>query len=114
MADGVLTVTRTGDNSVSNAHAEELIISFVFENDEGQGVYPHQLPEALEEILQQVIAEEKDVLQELDIQGRTLVMIMTPLYDHAYIRGAVAVIRDMTEERQLDKLRNDFISNVSH
>src|SRR5699024_5502122 len=38
----------------------------------------------------------------------------TPLYDHAYIRGAVAVIRDMTEERQLDKLRNDFISNVSH
>src|SRR5699024_907735 len=31
-----------------------------------------------------------------------------------YIRGAVAVIRDMTEERQLDKLRKDFISNISH
>src|SRR5699024_1134279 len=27
---------------------------------------------------------------------------------------AVAVIRDMTEERQLDKLRKDFIANVSH
>ena len=41
-------------------------------------------------------------------------MIMTPLYDQSYIRGAVAVIRDMTEERQLDKLRKDFIANVSH
>src|SRR5699024_2836701 len=37
-----------------------------------------------------------------------------PLYDDTYIRGAVAVIRDMTEERQMDKLRKDFISNVSH
>src|SRR5699024_10184923 len=111
MADGVLTVTRSGDIIVSNPPAEELIQSILFENNQEQGVSPHQLPEALEEILQQVIAEEKDVLQELDIQGRTWVMIMTPLYDHAYIRGAVAVIRDMTEERQLDKLRNDFISN---
>src|SRR5690625_1265712 len=41
-------------------------------------------------------------------------MIMTPLYDQSFVRGAVAVIRDMTEERRLDKLRKDFISNVSH
>src|SRR5699024_12442589 len=31
-----------------------------------------------------------------------------------FVRGAVVVIRDMTEERQVDKLRKDFISNVSH
>src|SRR5699024_11906016 len=42
------------------------------------------------------------------------VMIMTPLYDQSFVRGAVAVMRDMTEERQLDKLRKDFIANVSH
>src|SRR5699024_7125924 len=30
------------------------------------------------------------------------------------VRGAVAVVRDMTEERRLDKLRKDFIANVSH
>src|SRR5699024_4368236 len=50
----------------------------------------------------------------LNLQGRNWVMIMTPLYDKSYVRGAVAVIRDMTEERQLDKLRKDFIANVSH
>ena len=30
------------------------------------------------------------------------------------IRGAVAVLRDMTAQHQLDKLRSDFIANVSH
>lgn len=30
------------------------------------------------------------------------------------MRGAVAVIRDMTEERHMDKMRKDFIANVSH
>src|SRR5699024_4091799 len=57
---------------------------------------------------------EKEVLQEISLQGRNWVMIMTPLYDQSFVRGAVAVIRDMTEERRLDKLRKDFISNVSH
>src|SRR5699024_5728651 len=57
---------------------------------------------------------EKEVLREVTLQGRSWVMIMTPLYDGSYVRGAVAVIRDMTEERQMDKLRKDFIANVSH
>ena len=30
------------------------------------------------------------------------------------LRGAVAVLRDVTEERKLDKLRNDFVANISH
>ncbi len=41
-------------------------------------------------------------------------MLVTPLYDESHVRGCVAVIRDMTEERRLDKLRKDFIANVSH
>lgn len=39
---------------------------------------------------------------------------MNPLYDARAVRGAVAVLRDMTEERRLDKMRKDFIANVSH
>src|SRR5699024_8763381 len=73
-----------------------------------------QLPDELKIVLQNIIKEEKEELQELNLQGRDWVTIMTPLYDNSYVRGAVAVIRDMTEERQLDKLRKDFIANVSH
>src|SRR5699024_12076834 len=55
-----------------------------------------------------------EVIRELSIQGRSWVMIMTPLHDRTFVRGAVVVSRDMTEERQGDKLRKDFIYNVSH
>lgn len=42
-------------------------------------------------------------------------MIVSPLYTNAdNIRGAVAIIRDMSDERRMDKLRTDFIANVSH
>ncbi|MBO1003079.1 ATP-binding protein [Pseudogracilibacillus auburnensis] len=114
MADGVITFTREGHIIVINPPAEQFIQDWNFENNIRFDEYENQLPDELMQILQQVIKEEKEVLQELNLQGRDWVMIMTPLYDNSYIRGAVAVIRDMTEERQLDKLRKDFISNVSH
>ena len=114
MADGVVTLTREGKIIVINPPAEQFIQDCYFENNVRFDEYDDQLPEDLRLILQQVIKEEKEVLQELNLQGRDWVMIMTPLYDNSYVRGAVAVIRDMTEERQLDKLRKDFISNVSH
>lgn len=114
MADGVMTLTREGEIIVINPPAEQFLQGLYFENSMDYDEHKQQLPEELERILEKVIADEKEVLQELNIQGRDWVMIMTPLYDNSYIRGAVAVIRDMTEERQLDKLRKDFISNVSH
>lgn len=51
---------------------------------------------------------------EMTLQGRSWVLLMSPLYAESHVRGAVAVLRDMTEERRLDKLREDFIANVSH
>src|SRR5699024_1744175 len=114
MADGVMTLTREGEIIVINPPAEQFIQGLYFENSMDYDEMKQQLPNELDRILQQVIADEKEVLQELSSQGRDWVMIMTPLYDNSYMRGAVAVIRDMTEERHLDKLRKDFISNVSH
>lgn len=114
MADGVITMTRDGEVIVINPPAEQFIHDWCFENNIEFENYNDQLPDELKALLQKIIKDEKEVLQELNLQGRDWVTIMTPLYDNSYIRGAVAVIRDMTEERQLDKLRKDFISNVSH
>src|SRR5699024_3697102 len=114
MADGVITLNRNGEMIVTNPPAKRFMDDWNFENniqDEGN---KKQLPNELDKILQKVIQGEREVLQEINIQGRNWVMIMTPLYDQSYVRGAVAVIRDMTEERRLDKLRKDFIANVSH
>lgn len=114
MADGVITLNRNGDIIVINPPAENFIDDWYYENNITLNTSSRQLPEDLKKILEKVIEGEKELLQEISLQGRNWVMIMTPLYDQTYVRGAVAVVRDMTEERRLDKLRKDFISNVSH
>ncbi|SDJ66692.1 ATP-binding protein [Sediminibacillus albus] len=113
MADGVITLNRKGNIIVSNPPAEKFLEDWHYEND-SQLEKDIPLPTELMETLEEVVKTEKEVMREIQIQGRNWVMIMTPLYDQAYVRGAVAVFRDMTDERRLDKLRKDFIANVSH
>lgn len=114
MADGVITLNRKGDIIVSNPPAEKFIGDWKYEREEKDAEEDTELPAELNGILSEVVSSEKEVMRELQIQGRNWVMIMTPLYDQTYVRGAVAVFRDMTEERRMDKLREDFIANVSH
>ena len=114
MADGVITLNRHGDMIVTNPPSEQFIQDLYFENNIHMTENNKQLPEVLNNVLQKVIQGENEAIHEISMQGRDWVMIMTPLYDKNFVRGAVAVMRDMTEERQLDKLRKDFIANVSH
>lgn len=115
MADGVITLNRNGDMIVTNPPAKRFIESWYYENNQKKADSSHyHLPDEINNVLKEVIQSEEPVIHEISIQGRNWVTIMTPLYDQTYVRGAVAVIRDMTEERRLDKLRKDFIANVSH
>ncbi|MED3654111.1 ATP-binding protein [Heyndrickxia sporothermodurans] len=109
MADGVLTFNRDGTILITNPPAERFLQQWYKEQGENGDFLP---PEDL--LLQKVLETEMEKTDELTIQGRTYVVIVGPLYNQDSVRGAVAVIRDMTEERKLDKLRDDFIANVSH
>lgn len=62
----------------------------------------------------QVLEEEKEVFDDITVHGRIWALVITPLYAKNQVRGAVAVLRDVTEERRMDKLRKDFVANVSH
>src|SRR5690625_2850331 len=109
MADGVITLNRKGDIVVINPPAQQFLDKWHFELDSDD-----KLPERILYLLEKVISEESETIEEISVQGRNYVLLVTPLYDQNYIRGAVAVIRDMTEERKSDKLRKDFVANVSH
>ncbi|GAF65355.1 hypothetical protein BTS2_2253 [Bacillus sp. TS-2] len=111
MADAVITFNRQGHIMITNPPADLILESWVYE--EG-AIKPNNGPKELQNVFQKVVAGEREQSLEKNIQGRTFAILMTPLYDREQIRGAVAVIRDMTEERQHDKLRKDFIANVSH
>jgi two-component system sensor histidine kinase ResE len=111
MADGVITLNRDGTILVTNPPAEKFLQAWFYQEGNASG---EDLPGEVKEMFQRAISVEKEQTIELTYQGRTWVIVMSPLYTQTHIRGAVAVIRDMTEERRLDKLRKDFIANVSH
>lgn len=112
MADGVITFNRDGTILITNPPAELFLQSWVYDQDQNVGT--SAVPSEVMELFQSAVDTEKEQIGEVSIQGRFWVIIVSPLYNNKFIRGAVAVIRDMTEDRQLDKLRKDFIANVSH
>ncbi|WP_018922182.1 ATP-binding protein [Salsuginibacillus kocurii] len=115
MADGVITIDRKGKIVVTNPPADRFLQAYAYEvGIDHREQMTEQMPKDIKKLFQQVVALEKEQATEFDVQGRSYAIVMTPLYDGEFVRGVVAVIRDMTEERQHDKLRKDFIANVSH
>ncbi|MBB6175484.1 two-component system sensor histidine kinase ResE [Anoxybacillus tengchongensis] len=112
MADGVITLNRNGEVLITNPPADRFLQAWYYEQGQRDDLSP--LPPQVNELFKKAVTEEKEQAIEMALQGRNWVIVMTPLYNGKMIRGAVAVLRDMTEERRLDKLRKDFIANVSH
>ncbi len=113
MADGVITFNRDGTILITNPPAEIFLQNWYFNQNENNSSID-AIPSEVMELFQLAVNTEKEQIGEVSVQGRFWVILVSPLYNKKFIRGAVAVIRDMTEERQLDKLRQDFIANVSH
>lgn len=111
MADGVITFNRDGTILITNPPADRFLQQWYYEHGSNEG---EAIPAIVKELLQSVVVTAMEQTDEISLQGRSYVVIVSPLYNNNTIRGAVAVVRDMTEERRLDKLRKDFIANVSH
>ncbi|MDJ1630957.1 histidine kinase dimerization/phospho-acceptor domain-containing protein [Bacillus velezensis] len=112
MADGVITINIDGTILVTNPPAERFLQAWYYEQNmnikEGDNLPLKQ------RAISKCSEHGKRAMIEMTLQGRSWVLLMSPLYAESHVRGAVAVLRDMTEERRLDKLREDFIANVSH
>ncbi|MBA9027242.1 MULTISPECIES: ATP-binding protein [Bacillaceae] len=110
MADGVITFNRDGTILQTNPPAERFLHSWTFEKLESN----RMVPSVLMNLFDRSELLDKEQIGEISLQGHDWVLIVSPLYGSESIRGAVAIIRDMTDERKMDKLRTDFIANVSH
>lgn len=114
MADGVITFNKDGTILETNPPAERFLQAWYFEKgynrEENMNV-----PLVLMNLFDESESYDKEQVGEITLQGRNWGLIVSPLYSNAdNIRGAVAIIRDMSDERRMDKLRTDFIANVSH
>ncbi|MBU5594260.1 cell wall metabolism sensor histidine kinase WalK [Amphibacillus sp. MSJ-3] len=111
MKDGVMTMNLDGDIIISNQEADNFIADFHYEND---STNVKRLPDDFNQLFQSVIDKGSSQNFHKNVQGKEWDIIITPLYSETTIRGAVAIVRDVTERYQLDQLRETFIANVSH
>jgi two-component system, OmpR family, sensor histidine kinase ResE len=72
------------------------------------------VPEPLQPLFAEVVGNAKEITGKIHVRSDVWSVVMTPLYEREGVRGAVAVLRNVTEEFRLDKLRTDFVANVSH
>jgi len=117
MTDGVLTVDAGGQILMTNPPGRKMLRHLQELNEENSG--PNRLPGPLLAYFQRLLETGREQSGDVAANGRTWSVVITPLYREADeknngLRGAVAVLRDVTEERKLDKLRDDFVANISH
>ncbi len=112
MTDAVITFNKDRTVLLSNPPAE-LLLQDWFLNKGSDSEKP--LPIEIYHMLDHVLELEEQLEEELEIDSVYYIISISPLYSASNkVRGAVAVIRDQTEEHRLEKLRSDFIANVSH
>jgi two-component system, OmpR family, sensor histidine kinase ResE len=111
MTDAVITFNKDRTVLLSNPPAE-LLLQDWFINKGSDSERP--LPPAMYHMLDHVLEMEEHLQEELEIDHVYYMISISPLYSGDKVRGAVAVIRDQTEQHRLEKLRSDFIANVSH
>ncbi|WP_408955912.1 two-component system histidine kinase PnpS [Natroniella sp. ANB-PHB2] len=116
IADGVIAVNIQEEVILFNPAAED---TFGVKEQEviGKSIIQitktYKLDELIEKTLQQaeVLTEEVEILLP---EKRIFRIQVAPIKGNQEVRGAVAVLRDITEIRRLERMRKDFVSNVSH
>jgi len=117
MRDAVITFDAGGRVIQSNPQGEAMLKRWadIAWEDEPDGEARHAgVPGPLRELYESVLREGRDVSGRVHVQNEAWSVVMAPLMSEHGVRGAVAVLRDVTEEHRLEKLRTDFIANVSH
>ncbi|MDE0581966.1 ATP-binding protein [Planococcus sp. A6] len=111
MADAVITFNQDKTILLSNPPAEKLLQQWLFKDGTTDA---NALPSEMLHMLDHVLTFQEEIEEELEIEGAYYAINFSPLYSGESVRGAVAVLHNMTEQHRLEKLREDFIANVSH
>ncbi|WP_040228275.1 ATP-binding protein [Bhargavaea cecembensis] len=109
MTDAVITFNQDKSILLTNPPAERLLQKWHYSH--GQ---ENPIPDEVNGMLNHAITFSEEVEDELSLDGQFFDITISPLYSGSKIRGAVAVFRDMTEQHRLEKLRTDFLANISH
>lgn len=120
MGDSVITFDADGKVILTNPSGHLLInqwsgVEKAWQEDlfESSSSFS-EVPMPLRDLFQSVMEEGRDATDTVHVMSSVWSAVMAPLQSKGVIRGAVAVIRNVTEEHKLEKLRRDFVANISH
>lgn len=114
MTDGVITFSHLGQIIMMNPQANKLF-NFTNKMPIGQKIEDCcPIPE-MKALFNEVLASMQAQTRQVKWQKQVLAIKMAPLKDEQkQVRGVVAVVQDVTKENKLEKMRKDFVANVSH
>lgn len=115
MTDAVISFNAEGGVILTNPQGKHLLEEWNaagWNDDETEGA--GEVPEPLRDTFAGVLRKGEERTDKINVQSQVYSVVMTPLISSEGIRGAVAVLRDVTEEYRVEKLRKDFVANVSH
>ena len=119
ITDAVIVVDNLGRIAVANSRAAEL---FGFDLDKVAFKQIENLPNMADigrQIRAALISKLSDKRSEITIsrddKQRIFDLILSGIYeDDKEIKGVVAVFHDITREKEISQMKNDFVSHVSH
>lgn len=122
MSDAVITFDIEGRIILTNPHGQTLLETWsdlTWEEEEDNGPVPKastssEVPPPLRPLFFSTLEGGGDQRSNVHVRQGVWSVHMAPLYSEDHLRGAVAVLRDVTEEVRLEKMRRDFVANVSH
>ncbi|MEK3836872.1 MULTISPECIES: HAMP domain-containing sensor histidine kinase [unclassified Paenibacillus] len=122
MSDAVITFDIEGRIILTNPHGQTLLETWsdlAWEEEEDNGLLPKaaassEVPPPLRPLFFSTLEGGGDQRSNVHVRQGVWSVHMAPLYSEDHLRGAVAVLRDVTEEVRLEKMRRDFVANVSH
>lgn len=122
MSDAVITFNIEGQIILTNPHGQTLLETWSDlprDEEEDTGLYPQaaasgDVPPPLRPLFFTTLSNGGDQRSNVHVRQGVWSVHMAPLYSEDNLRGAVAVLRDVTEEVRLEKMRRDFVANVSH
>ncbi|KRW91141.1 histidine kinase [Alicyclobacillus tengchongensis] len=106
MGEGVIVLDSSCKVLMMNRAARQMLRTAANEEDEAL---------ALLELDDMAKADVSSGVRQVRVVGNAIFhIILTSIQRRGQIDGFVAVVRDVTEQEQLEQARRDFVSNVSH
>ncbi len=115
MVEGVVALDAEQRVLFANERAADLL-GFPAKGIVGRPLWEIARRSGLQEVVQRALADSQPARQELSWNGPTTqhVTLHAARLEGTPPRGAVLVLHDTTELRRLERMRQDFVANVSH